>query len=92
MTLHLDYGDLTPLLSLWHFIKHSIGMLLAMGLPPPRAMAPPPSRAMAAAAPARLVLATAATCGREGALPLATTATASMGSEELCPRPPRPRP
>jgi hypothetical protein len=42
MTLHLDYGDLTPLLSLWHFIKHSIDMLLAMALPPPRVVAPPP--------------------------------------------------
>jgi hypothetical protein len=43
MTLHLDYGDLTPLLSPWHFIKHSAGMLLVL--------APPPC-AMVAAAPA----------------------------------------
>jgi hypothetical protein len=45
MTLHLDYGDLTPLLSVWHFIEHSAGMLLAMAPPPPH-------RAMAATAPA----------------------------------------
>jgi hypothetical protein len=43
--MHLDYGDVTPLFSLWHFIKHSTRMLLAMAPPPP-----PHPRAMVVAA------------------------------------------
>jgi hypothetical protein len=54
MTMHMNYDDVTTLLSLWHFIKHSACMLLVMASPSLRAMAPPHHhhpRAMAAVAP-----------------------------------------
>jgi hypothetical protein len=84
--MHLDYGDVTPLFSLWHFIKHSTRMLLAMAPPPP-----PHPRAMVVAAlvpprttqpQGRSAPGHRATHGRNrgGAPPVAVVAVASMGS------------